>query len=116
MPRRPDFALCLMPACAVLALSSVTLLLPRQAAQAAAPPAAPSAAKSPMAAYDDGDGDELLEHWGDPKYAREERLQMAGAAAGFVLLGSLARRKRTRRQAPPTELMLVDVSEQRKAA
>ena len=59
-----------------------------------------------MAAYDDGDGDELLEHWGDAKYAREERLQMAGAAVGFALLGGLSWRKRTRkRQATPLTLM-----------
>jgi len=112
MAKRPDFALCVMPICAVLALCSVTVLAPRHAALAAPP----SASKSQMAAYDDGDGDELLEHWGDAKYAREERLQMAGALAGFAVLGVLSWRKRSRRQAAPVELTLMDVSERRKAA
>ena len=96
MAKRPDLALAILPLCAVLTLSGVTLLAPRRAAQAA-PPVSPAAAKPAPALYDDGDGDELLEHWGDPKYAREERLQMAGGAAGFALLGGMAWRKRTRR-------------------
>ncbi len=111
--RRPDFAPGVMIACAVLTLSGVTLLAPRPAALAAPPRAAPP---TPMAAYDDGDGDELLEHWGDPKYSREARVQMAGALGGFVLLVGLAWRKRTRTQSYPATLTLVDVSEQRKAA
>ncbi len=102
--------------CLLLTLSGVTLLAPRRAAQAApnSPTAAPKPA--PSAIEDDGDGDELLEHWGDPKYAREERLQMAGMAGGFLMLGGLAYRKRARRQALTVTLALEDVTGLRKAA
>ena len=48
----------------VLTLSGVTLLAPHQAAQAAPP--TPQTPK--VFAYDDGDGDELLEHWDNPLY------------------------------------------------
>ena len=96
---RKDRAPWVLLPCIVFVLSSVTLLAPRHAAQAAPP--APSAAKSPMADYDDGDGDELLEHWGDPKYAREQRLQCVGMAGGFILLGIFAYRKRTRSPSLP---------------
>lgn len=99
--------------CALLTLGGVSLLAPHQAAQAAPPPAPSSA---PPAVSDDGDADELLEHWGDPKYAREGRLQMAGMAAGFLLLGGLAHRKRVRVTRPAARLTLEDVGEQRKAA
>jgi hypothetical protein len=96
----------LMP-CVLLTLCSVTLLVPRHSAQAA--PTAASASKPVSAAkpvfktasaetYDDGDGDELLEHWGDPKYSREERVQMAGGAIGFLLLFGCAWGKRTAKQ------------------
>lgn len=88
-----DRAPWLLLPCVLLALSSVTLLVPRQAAQAAPPPQ--SAPKPAMAAYDDGDGDELLEHWGDPKYLREQRLQSVGMAGGFALMGVYAYRKRS---------------------
>jgi len=97
----------------LMTLSSVTLLAPRRAAQAAPPSPAPTA---PSAIEGDGDGDELLEHWGDPQYAREERLQMAGMTGGFLMLGGLAYRKRTRRQAQVVRLTLEDATEQRKAA
>ena len=99
--------------CALLTLGGMTLLAPRQAAQAAPPPTPQSA---PPAASDDGDGDELLEHWGDPKYAREGRLQMAGMAAGFLILGGVAYRKRVRVIRPAVRLTLEDVAEQRRAA
>lgn len=97
--------------CVLLALSGVSVLAPRYAAQAAppaaqaaspaAPPDAPQAVPAnPDAAHEDGDGDgdELLEHWGDPKYAQEERIQMAGMAGGFLLLGGLTWRRRLRRR------------------
>jgi len=97
-----DKAPWLLAPCVLLALSGITLLVPRHPAQAAPAQAAPTQAaptqtanvpKPAAVAYDDGDGDELLEHWGDPKYAREERLQMAGMAGGFALLGVFAARK-----------------------
>ena len=100
----------------VLTLGSVTLLAPRRPAQAAPPPAA--AQPAAPAAYDDGDGDELLEHWGSPKYGREARLQMAGIGGGFLLLGTAAAYRRRRR--PALRLTQAEVQSaptaQRKAA
>jgi len=95
--------------CVLLTLGGVTLLAPRHAAQAApeqavAKPAAP-------AAYDDGDGDELLEHWDSPRYGAEERVQIGGAAAGFLLLGVVVWGKRSRRTTAYAGLTLVDVSD-----
>ncbi len=113
MARRTDPALWLLPVCAVLTLSGVGLLVPRRSASAA-PPVSKATPKMPMAAYDDGDGDELLEHWGNVNYAREERLQMAGAAVGFAVLGGLTWRKR--RQPRSATLMLVRTSDLEKAA
>jgi len=71
---------------------------------------------APPALEGDGDGDELLEHWGDPKYAREERLQMAGMTGGFLILSGLAYRRRVLRRMPAVTLTLEEVTEQRKAA
>lgn len=79
----------------VLTLSGVTFLAPHHAAQAA-PQTAPGTSKPALAEYDDGDGDELLEHWGNPKYTQEERVQLGGMAGGFLLLGGLAFRRRQR--------------------
>lgn len=78
----------------VLALSSVTLLAPHQAALAGPPPTQ----AAPKAPEGDGDGDELLEHWGDPQFSNEEQKQMAGMAAGFLLLGAAAGVRRSRRK------------------
>ena len=94
----------------LLTLSAVTLLAPRPTAQAAAPPAQ-VAAKTAPPAYDDGDGDELLEHWDNPRYGAEERVQIGGAAAGFLLLGAVVWGKRSRRPAAYSGLTLVDVSD-----
>jgi|GEM_PF-2222286 len=113
---RKDRAAWLVLPCVLLTLGGVTLLAPRQAAQAAPPAPTAVARPAPSAIDDDGDGDELLEHWGDPRYAREARLQMAGMAGGFLLLGGLAYRKRVRRFSPALSLVLEDVTEQRKAA
>ncbi len=113
---RKDPAPWLLLPCALLALGSVTILAPHQAAQAA-PPLAPAARPFlPPGAGDDGDGDELLEHWGDPKYVREERLQMGGMAAGFLLLNGLAYRGRIRRRARAAVPVSEGVTDLRKAA
>ena len=111
---RKDRAPWLLLPCVLLALSTVTLLAPHRAAQAA--PLSPSTPKQAASAYDDGDGDELLEHWGDPKYVREQRLQEAGMAGGFVLLASLGYYKRGRRASKGLTQTLIEVNEQRKAA
>ncbi len=110
---RKDRAPWLLLPCVLLALSSVTLLVPRRAAQAAPPQSVP---KPTLAAYDDGDGDELLEHWGDQKYLREQRLQGAGIVGGFALLGIFTYRKRSRRRSFSVPLAVSEVYEQRKAA
>ncbi len=95
MPTAKHAPWALLP-CVLLTLSSVTLLAPARPTRAAAPAPHPAAAAVP---YDDGDGDELLEHWGDPKYSREERVQMAGMAVLLVPMLLLARRGRTARKA-----------------
>ena len=99
--------------CILLALGSVTLLVPRHTVQAASPSAmSHSTARSTAAvAYDDGDGDELLEHWNSPRYGAEERVQIGGAATGFLLLGMVVWGKRSRRTASYAGLTLVDVSD-----
>ncbi len=88
--------------CILLALSSVTLLAPPRAARADAPhPAAashPAASHPATVAYDDGDGDELLEHWGDPQFSREARLQMAAMALLSVPVVILSWRGRAAKQ------------------
>jgi len=105
----------------LLTLSSVTVLGSHHSAEAAPQTAVPAPKPAPMAEYDDGDGDELLEHWGDPKYSHEERVQIAGMAAGFTILGVFAFSKRARRrqQSAPraTEDMTAeDMTQRRKAA
>ena len=47
--------------------------------------------RRPWNGHDD-DGDELLEHWGDPKYSREERIQLAGMLGAFARRGNGDRR------------------------
>ena len=91
LPKK-DFAPWLLLPGIVLTLSTVSVLAPHRAAEAA-PAASPQTAPK-AATYDDGDGDELLEHWGDPQYSLEARRQMAGMAGGFLLLGVLAVRRR----------------------
>ena len=104
---RKDLAPWLLLPCVVLALSSVTVLAPHQAALAA-PPTPHQAV--PQAAEGDGDGDELLEHWGDPQFSREEQTQMAGMAAGFLLLGTAAGVRRARRLRRSETVLLADYS------
>ncbi len=100
MLRKRDFAPWLLLPCVVLTLGSVTLLAPHEAAQAAPPAsvqAAPNAPAEKAPVYDDGDGDELLEHWGDPAFSREARLQLGGIAVGFLVLGVVNACRRPRR-------------------
>ncbi len=94
--QKRDFAPWLLLPGIVLTLGSVTLLAPHEAAQAAPPISAQPAPK--MSAYDDGDGDELLEHWGDPQYSREEQFQLGGIAAGFLVLAAASVCRRARRK------------------
>ncbi|MGI4787896.1 MAG: hypothetical protein ACRYFS_03495 [Janthinobacterium lividum] len=97
---QPDLAPWLLLPAIVLALSGVTLLAPNLKAQATvSPPPAPNRAPAPKTLpYDDGDGDELLEHWGDPRYSHEEQKQMAGMAIGFFVLGVFASRRRVKKK------------------
>ena len=96
--------------CVLLALGEVTLLVPRHTVQAASSPAVSHSAAKSAAAYDDGDGDELLEHWDSPRYGAEERVQIGGAAVGFLFLGAVVWGKRSRRDASYSGLTLVDIS------
>lgn len=113
MSDRKDRAPWLLLPAILLTLGGMSVLGPGQRAQAAPP--LPSKA-APPALGDDGDGDELLEHWGDPKYAQEERLQLAGIAGGFFLLGAFAYRKRRHTQTHVITSGRENASEWRKAA
>jgi hypothetical protein len=93
---KKDFAPWLLLPGIMLTLSGVTLLAPHQAALAAPPALAQPAPKELV--YDDGDGDELLEHWGDPQFSQEAQRQMAGMGAGFALLGVLALSRRSQKK------------------
>ncbi len=90
-----------------LMLSGIGFLAPRTHAQSAPtrpvslavkPPVPAPADPGPAAGHslaidDDGDGDELMEHWGNPVYFHEERKQLGGLAVVFVLLGVAAYRR-----------------------
>ena len=102
--QKRDFAPWLLLPSVVLALGSVTLLAPHEAAQAEPPVSAQPAPRTPV--YDDGDGDELLEHWGDPQYSREERLQLGGIAVGFLVLGTINSCRRSRRRSACEVILL----------
>jgi hypothetical protein len=99
--------------CVLMTLGGVTLLVPHHTAQAAPPSALAHSAAKPTAAtvYDDGDGDELLEHWDSPRYGAEERVQIGGAAVGFLFLGVVVWGKRSRRTTAYAGLTLVDISD-----
>lgn len=97
--QKSDFIPWLLLPGIVLTFSTVSLLVPHQPVQAASPlpvkavPAPPAAA-----ATDDGDGDELLEHWGDAKYSHEEQSQLAGMAGGFLVLSAVFAYSRSRKK------------------
>ena len=86
----------------MLALGGKSLLLPHTPAQAR-----PKVAMAGITAHaaptedGDGDGDELLEHWGDPKYRRSSasrsRAWPCSSAAGALSRGR--RRDSLRREA-----------------
>jgi hypothetical protein len=42
----------------------------------------------------DGDGEALLEHWGDPKDIHEQRVQIGGMLVFFGAMGALSLRRR----------------------
>lgn len=79
----------LLTICFSLTLGGVGLSVPRASAQGAAA----------TTMHDDGDGDELAEHWTEPKYAAEARRQMAGTAGVFALAAGLALRRRRKTNA-----------------
>lgn len=104
---RLDRSFWVVAATAMLTLASTSLLICPTAHAGGPPPSnvsVPSAtptqaSRTALTLEMDDDGDELLEHWGDAKYSREERLQLAGMA---VLLtgagvGGVLRRRGFRR-------------------
>ena len=100
MARKPkDNAPWLLTGSLLLTLSgaSVLLLLPNAAAQAQSPQVTMAGVTTHATPADDDDGDggnELLEHWGDAKYAHEQRVQLAGLMAFFAATGLLSYRRR----------------------
>ena len=91
-PHRLDKTVWIVALSSLFTLSGVSLLFCPTAHAGDATLAAPApsdhtpteAAKTAMTLQSDDDGDELLEHWSDPKFSREERLQT------FIILGALA--------------------------
>ena len=84
----------LVAGCVALTLSGVSVLLPRAQAQAPKATMAGVTTHAAPVADDDGDGDELLEHWGDARYSREQRAQIKGLLALFAGAGALSYRRR----------------------
>ena len=78
----------------MLALGGLAVLPPHTPAQAQPPAVVRVGITTPTAPADDGDGDELLEHWGDPKYSHEQRVQFVGMAVFFAGLGAVSLRRR----------------------
>lgn len=108
MKPRLDKAFWIIALSAGLTLSSFSLVFCPTAhaggAAAAPPPAAQApteAAKHAMELDTDDDGNELLEHWSDPRYSAEERIQLAGMLGAFIVVGTVTgfRRRRALRRA-----------------
>ncbi len=96
-----DKSVCAVMASAALALSSMSFILcpTVHAADSAHTPSEASKTAMSIETEGDGDGDELLEHWGDARYSREERFQLAGMTVLLTLAGAgAARRRRTLRR------------------
>ena len=86
----------LLTASLALALSGMSVLLPHTPARAQAPKFVLAGVTTPAAPVEDGDGDgdELLEHWGDPRYSHEQAVQLCGMAAFFSVCGAVSCRRR----------------------
>lgn len=95
---RLDKGVCVVMASAALALSSLSFVF-CPTARAQSPAHGASGASKTAMSIEIDDGDELREHWGDARYSREERLQLAGIAALLSLAGAgAACRRRTLRR------------------
>jgi hypothetical protein len=105
-----DKAIWIVALSAAVALSGMSLVF-CPTALAGSPTLAPiptahaptEAAKHALELDTDDDGNELLEHWGNPKYSREERLQMTGILGAFSVAGTMTairRRRALRKDAP----------------
>lgn len=86
----------------LLMLFSLSILIPSRPAHAGPAAMAATQTDAPKTALDDDGDNDLLEHWGDPKYAREAHLQLNGLIVGiiFVSASALARRTRLERSVP----------------
>jgi len=104
-----DKGVWIIAASALLTLSGASLIVcPTARAGSAtsinmpAPNHPTEASQTAMSLAPDDDGDELLEHWSDPKFSNEERLQTA-IIAGGLSVGAVAgamRRRKLRRISP----------------
>jgi len=90
--KKLDRDICIVTLAATFAIAGLTIFAPVTQAQTVTP--APAASTSAPAAYDDGDGDELAEHWTDPKDIREQRNQLAGMVVLFLVTGAIVASKK----------------------
>ena len=96
---------------AALALSGANVIAPVNSARAAENTQAPTVtahavaapspsigtvASTPAGAIldDDGDGDELMEHWSDPRDIREQHVQLAGMFFMFLITAGVVVRQK----------------------
>ena len=85
-----------------IAMSSMSLLFcPTAKAHDSTPEATslPShtpteASKTALTLQSDDDGDELLEHWSNPQFVKEERLQTVGIVVLLLCTGGASARRR----------------------
>ena|SRR3569833_2329171 len=79
-----------------LTIAGMSIFAPTSQAQTVAPVSTSAAPTSttPAAEYNDGDGDELAEHWTDPKDIHEQRYQLAGMMILFIAAGVIAGRRK----------------------
>jgi len=84
-----DRDICIVTLAATLAIAGMTIFAPVTQAQTVTPALAAS-----TPAYNDGDGDELAEHWTDPKDIREQRNQLAGMVVLFLVTGAIVASKK----------------------
>jgi len=90
-----DRDICIVTLAATFAIAGMSIFAPVTQAQTVMPaPAASPTAPAATPEYNDGDGDELAEHWTDPKDIREQHNQLAGMIVLFVVTGAIVASKK----------------------